>query len=548
MEARIRRFIGSRSNTVLLLAISLLATAGQDALFIAIGFPNPGVLDYSIALYSILGLLASAYWAVAKPDYSPSSRPLGITLLAIQTGIVGLVLLFEGLVLLLLPVIGLAGVVIGGLGICFLWIAKKQLEGMEIGRTIALLQSLLGIIASPIAILYGLSAPVLALFQFWYLRRPYVKDFFYGELQPEITAKLGQERSRPSKGARLLPPQLVVPPELLEDARGALLSIEGLRTYFYTYAGVVKAVDGVSLHVGQGETVGIVGESGSGKTVTALSIMRIVPPPGQIVQGRIVFQNRNILEETEEVMQRLRGKEIGYIFQDPTSTLDPVYTVGQQLSEVLMRHQNLDKTTAFSRAVELLRLVEIPDPEVRINQYPHELSGGTKQRIAIARALSCNPSLLLADEPTTALDVTIQAQILELMKGLKNRFNMAMVLISHDLGIVAETCDRIVILYAGQVYESGTTQQVLENPKHPYTEALLNSVPHLALRKGRLSVIPGNIPNLIDPPSGCRFHPRCKYAQQICIDKVPELELMEEHHFAACHRAKELKLISPVAS
>ncbi len=299
MEARIRRFIGSRSNTVLLLAISLLATAGQDALFIAFGFPNPGVLDYSITLYGILGLLAFAYWSVAKPDYSLSSRPFGITLLAIQTGIVGLFLVFEGLVLLLLPVIGLAGVIIGGLGLGFLWIAKKQLEGMEIGRTIALLQSLLGIIASPIAILYGLSAPILAMFQFWYLRRPYVKDFFYGELRPAITAELGQEQSRPRKGAQLLTPQLVVPPELLEDARGSLLSIEGLRTYFYTYAGVVKAVDGVSLHVGQGETVGIVGESGSGKTVTALSIMRIVPPPGQIVKGRIVFQNRNILEETE---------------------------------------------------------------------------------------------------------------------------------------------------------------------------------------------------------------------------------------------------------
>jgi len=206
----------------------------------------------------------------------------------------------------------------------------------------------------------------------------------------------------------------------------------------------------------------------------------------------------------------------------------------------------LTKKDALTSSVDLLRLVEIPDSEIRVNQYPHELSGGTKQRIAIARALSCNPSLLLADEPTTALDVTIQAQILELMKGLKSKFKMSMVLISHDLGVVAETCDRIVILYAGQVYESGTAEQVLQNPKHPYTEALLTSVPHLALRKGRLSVIPGNIPNLIDPPSGCRFHPRCKYAQQICIDKVPELEVMEEGHLAACHRARELKLVSPV--
>src|SRR5256712_757718 len=327
-----------------------------------------------------------------------------------------------------------------------------------------------------------------------------------------------------------------------------LLRVEGLRTYFYTWAGVVKAVDGVSLHVDKGETLGIVGESGSGKTVTALSIMRIVPAPGKIIEGKIEFQRKNLLAESEEEMRKLRGREIGYIFQDPTSTLDPVYTVGEQLSEVLVRHQNLDKKNAMDRAIELLRIVEIPDPEIRINQYPHQLSGGTKQRIAIARAICCSPSLLLADEPTTALDVTIQAQILDLLKGLRDKFNMSMVLITHDMGIVAESCDRVVILYAGQVFESGTTEQVFENPKHPYAEALLTSVPHLALRKERLEVIQGNIPNLIDPPSGCRFHPRCKYAQQICIDKVPELELMEEGHSAACHRAKELQLKSPISS
>ena len=327
-----------------------------------------------------------------------------------------------------------------------------------------------------------------------------------------------------------------------------ILRVEGLRTYFYTWAGVVKAVDGVSLQVNKGETLGVVGESGSGKTVTALSVMRIVPPPGKIVEGKIEFQGRDLLAEPEPAMRRIRGKEIGYIFQDPTSTLDPVYTVGEQLSEVLVRHQNMRKREAMDRAVELLRLVEIPDPEVRVNQYPHQLSGGTKQRIAIARALSCNPNLLLADEPTTALDVTIQAQILDLLKGLRDKFNMSMVLITHDMGIVAESCDRVVILYAGQVFESGTTEQVFENPKHPYAEALLTSVPHLALRKERLEVIQGNIPNLIDPPSGCRFHPRCKYAQQICIDKVPELELMEEGHSAACHRAKELQLKSPISS
>ncbi len=324
--------------------------------------------------------------------------------------------------------------------------------------------------------------------------------------------------------------------------------MEGLRTYFYTWAGVVKAVDGVSFHVEKGETVGIVGESGSGKTVTALSIMRIVPPPGKIVEGRIVFQNFDLLAQTDDTMRRIRGKEIGYIFQDPTTTLDPIYTVGEQLSEVIMRHQGLQKKDALYRAVELLRLVEIPDAEIRINQYPHELSGGTKQRIAIARALSCTPSLLLADEPTTALDVTIQAQILEILKGLKKRFDMSMVLITHDMGIVAETCDRVTILYAGQVCETGTTEQIFQNPKHPYTEALLTSVPHLALRKKELSVIPGNVPNLIEPPSGCRFHPRCKYALQVCTDQVPKLEPLEDGRWVHCHRAKELELKSPVAS
>jgi peptide/nickel transport system ATP-binding protein len=327
-----------------------------------------------------------------------------------------------------------------------------------------------------------------------------------------------------------------------------LLKVEGLRTYFYTYAGVVKAVDGVSLEVKSGETLGIVGESGSGKTVTALSIMRIVPPPGKIVEGKILFKKQNLLLEPDWAMQDLRGKEISYIFQDPTTTLDPVYTVGEQLAEVIMRHQGADRIEAMGKAIELLRLVEIPDPEVRVNQYPHQLSGGTKQRIAIARALSCNPSLLIADEPTTALDVTIQAQILELMNGLKIKFDMSMILITHDMGIVAETCDRVTILYAGQVCETGTAEQVFQNPKHPYTEALLTSVPHLALRRDKLSVIPGNVPNLIEPPSGCRFHPRCKYAQQICIDQDPKLELIEDERWVHCHRARELELKSPVAS
>jgi len=327
-----------------------------------------------------------------------------------------------------------------------------------------------------------------------------------------------------------------------------LLRVQGLRTHFYTYAGIVKAVDNVSLEVNKGETLGVVGESGSGKTVTAQSVLRVVPPPGKIVDGKIEFQGKNLLALRETEMQQIRGKEIAYIFQDPTTTLDPVYTVGDQLAEVIMRHQKLSKKDAWAKAADLLKMVDIPDADIRIHQYPHELSGGTKQRIAIARALSCEPILIIADEPTTALDVTIQAQILDLLREIKNRMNLAMVLITHDMGIVAEICDRVTVLYAGQVCESGTVEQVFEKPKHPYTQALLTSVPNLALRKQKLSVIPGNVPNLIDPPSGCRFNPRCPYAQQICIDRVPELEQIGEERLVHCHRWKELDLKSPVAS
>ncbi len=327
-----------------------------------------------------------------------------------------------------------------------------------------------------------------------------------------------------------------------------ILLVQGLKTYFYTFAGIVKAVDGISLQINKGETLGLVGESGSGKTVTAQSIMRIVPTPGKTVAGTIEFEGRNLLGLTESAMRRIRGKEIAYIPQDPTTTLDPVYSVGDQLTEVIMRHQPVSKNYALTKATELLHSVGIADPEIRINQYPHELSGGTKQRIAIARALSCEPSLILADEPTTALDVTIQAQILELLKELKQKLNVAMVLITHDMGIVADTCDRVTVLYAGQVCETGTTEQVFENPKHPYTEALLSSVPSLALRKEKLSVIPGNVPNLVQPPSGCRFHPRCSYAQQICVDKDPGLESIGDDRLVHCHRWRELDLKSAVAS
>src|SRR5436189_3253444 len=327
-----------------------------------------------------------------------------------------------------------------------------------------------------------------------------------------------------------------------------LLSVEGLRTYFYTYAGVVKAVDGITLQVNKGETLGLVGEAGSGKTVTAQSIMRIVPTPGKTIEGTVKFEERNLLRLKESEMQHVRGKEIAYVPQDPTTTLDPVYSVGDQLAEVIMKHQLVSKRYALAKTTELLRSVEIPDPQIRIHQYPHELSGGTKQRIAIARALSCEPILILADEPTTALDVTIQAQILELLKDLKQKLNVAMVLITHDMGIVADTCDRVTVLYAGQVCETGTTEQVFENPKHPYTEALLSSVPSLTLRREKLSVIPGNVPNLIQPPSGCRFHPRCSYARQVCVDQHPEIELIGGGRMVHCHRWRELELKSAVAS
>jgi peptide/nickel transport system ATP-binding protein len=325
-----------------------------------------------------------------------------------------------------------------------------------------------------------------------------------------------------------------------------ILKIENLKTYFDTWAGIVKAVDGVNLDVREGETLGLVGESGSGKSVTALSILRIVPRPGKIIDGKILFKGENLLEKTESGLQKVRGKEIGYIFQDPATSLNPVFSVANQLIEVIIRHQKVTKREALKKAIELLRLVEIPDPELKIWNYPHQLSGGMKQRIAIARALSCQPSLLLADEPTTNLDVTIQAQILRLMKSLKEKLSMSMILITHDMGVVAEVADRITVLYAGRVCETADTKTIFYNPLHPYTNALLTAVPSLALRKEKLEVIPGTIPNLVDPPSGCRFHPRCEYAQDVCTKKIPDLLEVESGHYVACHRALELNLESPL--
>lgn len=325
-----------------------------------------------------------------------------------------------------------------------------------------------------------------------------------------------------------------------------ILKIEQLKTYFYTWAGIVKAVDGVEIEVNEGETLGLVGESGSGKSVTALSIIQIVPSPGKIVEGKIIYKGENLVGKKEKELENIRGKEIAYIFQDPATSLNPVFTIANQLIEVILRHQDITKKEALEKAIELFRLVEIPDPEIKIWNYPHQLSGGMKQRMAIARALASQPNLLLADEPTTNLDVTIQAQILELMKNLRKKLGMSMILITHDMGVVADIADRITVLYAGRVCETAKTKTIFYNPKHPYTNALLTAVPSLAIKTKKLSVIPGSIPNLIEPPTGCRFHPRCEYAQEKCKETVPELIEIEPGHKVACLRVMEINLKTPL--
>jgi len=320
-----------------------------------------------------------------------------------------------------------------------------------------------------------------------------------------------------------------------------ILEVENLKTYFYTEAGIVKAVDDISFNICENETIGLVGESGSGKTVTCLSVLRIVPNPGRIVSGRIRFQGEDILAKSEEEMRGLRGKRIAMIFQDPTTSLNPVYTVESQLTEIIRLHNGVSREDARRHAYKLLEQVRLPDPASILKAYPHELSGGMKQRVCIARALSSQPELLFADEPTTNLDVTVQAQVLELLKDLRKQFKMSLAMITHDMGIIAEMTQRVVVLYAGNVFEIADTETIFQHPQHPYTEALLKAVPRLDVKRS-LSVIPGNIPNLIDPPSGCRFHPRCKYAKEICEQKVPVLEETEKGHFAACHRWAEISI------
>ena len=320
-----------------------------------------------------------------------------------------------------------------------------------------------------------------------------------------------------------------------------LLKIEGLKTYFFTEAGVVKAVDGITFDVRKGESLGLVGESGSGKTVTALSVLRIVPKPGRIVEGKIEFNGENLVTNSEKEMQSMRGREIAIIFQDPSSSLNPVYNVERQLRDVLTAHAKMTKEESHKKILELMNLVGIPEAEHRMREYPHQFSGGMKQRVAIARALALQPTLLFADEPTTALDVTIQAQVLDLLEDLKKKMGMSLVMITHDMGIIAKMTTRVVVMYAGNTAEIAKTEDLYDHPKHPYTALLLSAVPRLD-RKKTLSIIPGNIPNLIEPPSGCRFHPRCEYATKQCEEKPPPLEEVEPEHFVACYEWKNITL------
>ena len=317
-----------------------------------------------------------------------------------------------------------------------------------------------------------------------------------------------------------------------------LLAVDDLVTTFSTEEGLVTPVDGVSFTVEQGETVGVVGESGCGKSVTSLSILRLVPsPPGRIAQGRILFEGQDLLTLSEREMRALRGRDIAMIFQEPMTSLNPVFTCGDQILEALRRHQKVSATEARDQALELLHLVGIPLPEQRLGAYPHQLSGGMRQRIMIAMALCCHPRLLIADEPTTALDVTIQAQILDLLRHLKKQLSMAVLLITHDLGVVAETAERVVVMYAGKVVEEAPVRTLFHAPRHPYTEGLLRSIPRLDERRESLPVIEGMVPNLLDLPSGCRFHPRCPRAERRCREEAPALRSLGEGHRVACWQA-----------
>jgi peptide/nickel transport system ATP-binding protein len=317
-----------------------------------------------------------------------------------------------------------------------------------------------------------------------------------------------------------------------------LLDIRGLRTHFATDDGIVRAVDGVDLAIDRGETLGVVGESGCGKSVTALSVLKLIPmPPARIAGGRILWRGRDLAPLGPPDMQKIRSKEIAIVFQEPVTSLNPVYTVGDQIAEVVRLHEGLSRCAARDKAVEMLRLVHIPNPERRVRDYPHQFSGGMRQRVMIAMAISCNPALLIADEPTTALDVTIQAQILDLIAEMKARLGMAVMLITHAMGVVAEAAQRVVVMYAGKVVEEAPVGALFSQPRHPYTQGLIRSIPRVdmaAARKSRLDAIAGVVPSPLDPMPGCRFAPRCPFARAVCLEAAPPLREIAAGHKVAC--------------
>jgi oligopeptide/dipeptide ABC transporter ATP-binding protein len=316
-----------------------------------------------------------------------------------------------------------------------------------------------------------------------------------------------------------------------------LIEVKGLKTYFYTEDGIVSAVDDLHFSIDEGETLGVVGESGCGKSATALSVMRLVPtPPGRIAGGEVLFEGEDLLKKSEGEMRKVRGNRISMIFQEPMSSLNPIFPIGSQIMEIILLHQKVSRRAAREKTIEMLRMVGIASPERRVDDYPYQMSGGMRQRVMIAMALSCNPKLLIADEPTTALDVTIQAQILDLIRKLRAELGMAMLLITHDFGVVGEIADKIVVMYAGKIVESAHTLSVLRNPQHPYTIGLLGSIPKLDEDREKLQVIEGTVPHPYNTPRGCRFHPRCFSAEEICRREEPTLQEVEPGHWTSCWR------------
>lgn len=324
---------------------------------------------------------------------------------------------------------------------------------------------------------------------------------------------------------------------MLPNGNKPLLDVKGLKTCFSTEDGIVSAVDDIHFCLDKGETLGVVGESGCGKSVTALSIMRLVPtPPGRILGGKVIFEGEDLLEKSEAEMRKVRGNRISMIFQEPMTSLNPIFPIGSQIMETILLHQKVSRTEAREKAVEMLRIVGIPSPGRRVDDHPFQMSGGMRQRVMIAMALSCNPKLLIADEPTTALDVTIQAQILDLIRKLKAELRMAVLLITHDFGVVGEIADQVAVMYAGKIVERAPTPSVLKNPQHPYTIGLLGSIPKAEEDQERLQVIEGTVPNPYQPPRGCRFHPRCLYGKEICRGQEPQFNEVEPGHWTACWR------------